>query len=279
MLTRWHRQRGERTWYPDRHRRARPEGPAHRRGERRDPAGVGDQLVETAWLPVLETIDVANDDFIRTTDARHTTAGAGVLAAVCDDTGEVYEGSTRGRTAWAARSSSSSPSDLEASTAATVVEGVRDPPAPGRDRSARTTTSSACREYAERLLDALRGAPRVRAAGVGAQRGGLVRPAGPAGPLDLALDVRLGHPGAVGRSRTSSTSGSTRCSTTPRARRPDGTDQRARSTDLARRRPPRRQGHPALPRGHLAGDADGRRRRRCRSRSSRTAGCSSAARR
>ena len=33
---------------------------------------------------------------------------------------------------------------------------------------------------------------------VGAQRGRLVRPAGPAGPLDLAVDLRLGHPGAVG---------------------------------------------------------------------------------
>ena len=30
-----------------------------------------DRLVEESWLPVLETVDAANDDFIRTTDERH----------------------------------------------------------------------------------------------------------------------------------------------------------------------------------------------------------------
>ncbi|MGA0222655.1 MAG: methionine--tRNA ligase [Candidatus Nanopelagicales bacterium] len=30
-----------------------------------------DRLVEESWLPVLETVDAANDDFIRTTDDRH----------------------------------------------------------------------------------------------------------------------------------------------------------------------------------------------------------------
>ena len=49
--------------------------------------------------------------------------------------------------------------------------------------------------------------------------------------------------------------------------------------DLAGGHPPRRQGHPALPRRDLAGDADGGRAAAARGRSSPTAGCWSAARR
>ena len=30
-----------------------------------------DQLVEDSWRPVLQTVDAANDDFIRTTEDRH----------------------------------------------------------------------------------------------------------------------------------------------------------------------------------------------------------------
>ena len=71
VLTRWHRQRGEAVWYltgTDEHgqkvmRTAEANGVA--------PQVWADKLVESAWLPVLETIDVKNDDFIRTTEERH----------------------------------------------------------------------------------------------------------------------------------------------------------------------------------------------------------------
>ncbi|MBI1377271.1 MAG: methionine--tRNA ligase [Frankiales bacterium] len=71
VLTRWHRQRGERVWYltgVDEH------GTKVQRAA--DAAGVTpqewvDRLVEEAWLPVLRTVDAANDDFIRTTSDRH----------------------------------------------------------------------------------------------------------------------------------------------------------------------------------------------------------------
>ena len=66
-----------------------------------------------------------------------------------------------------------------------------------------------------------------------------------------------------GTPRRSSTSGSTRCSTTPP---PSGLGRRAAvvgchevRVHVARGHPPGRQGHPALPRRDLAGDADGRR--------------------
>ncbi len=71
VLTRWHRQCGDRTWYltgTDEH------GTKVQRAA--DSAGVTpqawvDTLVKEQWQPVLGTIDAANDDFIRTTSRRH----------------------------------------------------------------------------------------------------------------------------------------------------------------------------------------------------------------
>ena len=71
VLTRWRRQRGEQVWFltgVDEHgtkvQRAAEAGGV-------TPQQWVDNLVETAWLPVLTTIDAANDDFIRTTSERH----------------------------------------------------------------------------------------------------------------------------------------------------------------------------------------------------------------
>src|SRR4249919_1653723 len=91
VLTRWHRQRGERVWYltgTDEHgekvlRSAEAAG--------LDPQEWCDRLVETAWKPVLQTIDVANDDFIRTTEERHTRRVQDFLQSLYD-AGEIYEG-------------------------------------------------------------------------------------------------------------------------------------------------------------------------------------------
>ncbi|HET7900773.1 MAG TPA: methionine--tRNA ligase [Candidatus Nanopelagicales bacterium] len=91
VLTRWHRQRGERVWFltgVDEHgqkvmRTAEANGVA--------PQEWADRLVETAWLPVLETIDAANDDFIRTTSDRHTERVQRFLQSL-KDRGEIYEG-------------------------------------------------------------------------------------------------------------------------------------------------------------------------------------------
>ena len=54
-----------------------------------------DQLVENSWKPVLETIDAANDDFIRTTSGRHAT-GVAAFWEQLRDSGQVYEGEFEG---------------------------------------------------------------------------------------------------------------------------------------------------------------------------------------
>ena len=71
MLARWHRQAGDPTWFltgTDEHgekilRTATANGAT--------PQEWVDRLVENAWKPLLKTINITNDDFIRTTDARH----------------------------------------------------------------------------------------------------------------------------------------------------------------------------------------------------------------
>jgi methionyl-tRNA synthetase len=95
VLTRWHRQRGESVWYltgTDEHgekvmRTAEANGTT--------PQEWTDRLVETAWKPALTTIDAANDDFIRTTEKRHTERVQEFWQRLYD-AGEVYKGSYEG---------------------------------------------------------------------------------------------------------------------------------------------------------------------------------------
>jgi methionyl-tRNA synthetase len=71
VLTRWHRQRGEEVWFltgVDEH-GTKVERAAEAGGV--TPQQWVDRLVSSDWLPVLETVDAANDDFIRTTSSRH----------------------------------------------------------------------------------------------------------------------------------------------------------------------------------------------------------------
>lgn len=71
VLTRWHRMRGESVWYltgTDEHGQ-KVEAAATANSV--EPQQWVDTLVAEKWLPVLDTIDVANDDFIRTTQPRH----------------------------------------------------------------------------------------------------------------------------------------------------------------------------------------------------------------
>ncbi|MBN9607649.1 MAG: methionine--tRNA ligase [Actinomycetales bacterium] len=94
-LARWHRQAGDDTWLltgTDEHgqkilRTAAANGVS--------PREWADKLVEESWKPLLATIDIANDDFIRTTDERHETAVATFLQRLKDD-GWIYEGEYEG---------------------------------------------------------------------------------------------------------------------------------------------------------------------------------------
>ena len=95
VITRWHRQRQEEVWLltgTDEHgekvmRTAEANGVS--------PKEWADRLVETAWKPVLDTLDARVDDFIRTTEPRHVTAVARFLNSL-HDKGEIYEGAYEG---------------------------------------------------------------------------------------------------------------------------------------------------------------------------------------
>ncbi|GAA2178996.1 methionine--tRNA ligase [Leucobacter tardus] len=91
VLARWHRQAGDDTWFltgTDEHgqkilRTATANG-AH-------PKEWADRLVESEWKPLLDLIDISNDDFIRTTDERHERGVANFLQDLYD-AGHIYAG-------------------------------------------------------------------------------------------------------------------------------------------------------------------------------------------
>ena len=95
VLTRWHRQRGENAFMltgTDEH------------GEKilrtaaandTSPKAWADKLVDEAWLPLLDTIDIDNQDFIRTTEPRHEANVQKFLQHLYD-TGFVYRGEYEG---------------------------------------------------------------------------------------------------------------------------------------------------------------------------------------
>ncbi len=95
VLARWHRQRGEDTWLltgTDEHGQK-----ILRTAVANDtsPQAWADNLVESAWKPLLKTIDIHNDDFIRTTDERHEKAVTIFLQKLYDD-GHIYSGEYEG---------------------------------------------------------------------------------------------------------------------------------------------------------------------------------------
>ena len=95
VITRWHRQRGEGAFLltgTDEH------GEKVLRtalGNNTDPKSWTDKLVTDAWLPLLETIDIKNQDFIRTTEQRHKVAVQRFLQQLFD-AGHIYQGSFQG---------------------------------------------------------------------------------------------------------------------------------------------------------------------------------------
>jgi methionyl-tRNA synthetase len=95
VLARWNRQSGRDTWLltgTDEHgqkilRTAIANGV--------EPKEWADELVQRAWLPLLDTLNIANDDFIRTTDERHESAVKKFLTLL-HDRGFIYEGEYEG---------------------------------------------------------------------------------------------------------------------------------------------------------------------------------------
>lgn len=89
VLTRWHRQKGESVWFltgTDEHgqkvmRTAVANGAS--------PQDWVDRLVETAWKPNWRALNIANDDFIRTTEVRHSERVQRFLQGL-KDAGYIY---------------------------------------------------------------------------------------------------------------------------------------------------------------------------------------------
>ena len=249
---------------PDRHRRARREGPAHRRGERRRRRRSG----------ATSSSRPRGSRSSRRSTPPTTTSSAPPRSGTPRRVQEFWQGAlrqaarstrarTRARTACTARSSSS-PSEL-----ARRRGRVRRPEGLRRSTAARSSCSREgnyffqLSKYADALLELYERAPRLRRSPrQRAQRGALVRPRSGLQDLSISrstfdwgipvpwdadhvlyvwIDALLNYATAVGLGDT------------------EATRRREFAQTLPGRRAPGRQGHPAVPRGDLAGDADGRR--------------------
>jgi methionyl-tRNA synthetase len=95
VLARWHRQKGENSFLltgTDEHGEK-----ILRTASANDstPQAWADKLVHDSWLPLLETLDVDNQDFIRTTEQRHKLNVQKFLQNLYDK-GFIYQGSYEG---------------------------------------------------------------------------------------------------------------------------------------------------------------------------------------
>jgi len=95
VLTRWHRQKGESVWFltgTDEHGQK-----VMRTAEenKSSPQAWVDRLVQDAWKPNWESLNIANDDFIRTTETRHTERVQKFLTSL-KDSGHIYAGKYEG---------------------------------------------------------------------------------------------------------------------------------------------------------------------------------------
>lgn len=157
VLARWHRQAGDDTWMltgTDEHgqkilRTATANGVT--------PKQWADKLVDEAWKPLLATVDIANDDFIRTTDARHEANVQKFLQKLYDD-GHIYTGEYEGYYCVGCEEYKQ-PSDLVPGTGSTrASRSARSTRSPS-SCCTRRTTSSACRRSPTSCSRSTRSAP------------------------------------------------------------------------------------------------------------------------
>ena len=95
-LARFHRMRGDAHAVPHRHRRARPED---RGGGEASAGSTPQQLVDQVaprFDETWKTLGIADDDFIRTTEPRAQAVVAGAVEARCEHPGDLYLGDVPG---------------------------------------------------------------------------------------------------------------------------------------------------------------------------------------
>ncbi len=95
VLTRWHRQKGESVWFltgTDEHGQ-KVLSAADTNGVK--PQEWCDTLVEGSWKPVWKSLNIANDDFIRTTEPRHMERVQRFLSGLKAQ-GHIYSGKYEG---------------------------------------------------------------------------------------------------------------------------------------------------------------------------------------
>jgi len=95
VLTRWHRQRGESVWFltgTDEHGEKVMNTAAANNVK---PQDWCDRLVEEAWKPNWSALNIANDDFIRTTEPRHEERVQKFMTLLKDN-GYIYAGKFEG---------------------------------------------------------------------------------------------------------------------------------------------------------------------------------------
>ena len=95
VLTRWHRQKGESVWYltgTDEHGQKVLSAAQQNNVA---PQDWCDRLVEDSWKPVWKSLNIANDDFIRTTEPRHMERVQRFLSSLKDQ-GHIYSGKYEG---------------------------------------------------------------------------------------------------------------------------------------------------------------------------------------
>ena len=247
---------------PDRHRRARREGPAQRRRRHGvDAAGV-----------------------VRPAGRDRVAAGAGRRSTSPTTTSSARPGAAHRRGCRRSCSGCTTPARSTRAVRGPVLRALRGVQAARRAarrrgrvrrpaRSARSTAgrSRSCREtnyffrlskYADALLDALRRAPgRGRA---GSPRATRCSRSSRQGLQDLSIsrssfDWGIPVPWDPEPGRLRLVRRAAQLRDRGRARRHRRAGRHEVRDDVAGRRAPGRQGHPAVPRGDLAGDADGRR--------------------
>ena len=241
---------------PHRDRRARPEAPAGGRGRRAWTRRPGSDEMAPKWKDVWARLDIAYDDYIRTTEPRHEKAVQRLLTAVHENgRDDIYLGTYEG-------------------LYCVVLRGLlhrgrarrRHVPDPRHRRSNawwRRTTSSGSRRTRSGCSSTTSGTPRRCSPRPGATRSSsLIR----GGLQDFSISrttFRWGIPLPWDPNHV----------VLRLVRRADQLHHRRRATARTRpafdrvwpaNDPPDRQGHPAVPRGLLAGDADGGRRRAAR---------------